>query len=312
MKYNFVLIVNLLLIIPKKTHELSILVLFPHPAKSHFDSFGELFKKLSEKGHTVTVISHFPLASKQKNYTDIRIDAMDTYMRGSFAKITNLTTNDPLNKFQKYSIVRLLADVGKKSCEVGFSSKAVQDFLKEKNQFDITIVENFNSDCFVTVAKLFNVPIVRLLSTFLMPWSNNRYGNPSHPAYIPNYFMPFSDEMSFFERVENTLIHLLHTTYFNWLLINRDQDISLKYFGNQSASLNSDILKDSLLLVTSHFSVNLPRPLVPNIVEIGGIHLKNSKSLPKVSNKFSLINVHKHIMVNLHFTKNHYRFFSNF
>lgn len=38
----------------------------------------------------------------------------------------------------------------------------------------------------------------------------------------------------------------------------------------------------SLILVNSHFSVNYPRPLVPNIIEVAGLHIDTPRPLPKV------------------------------
>lgn len=38
----------------------------------------------------------------------------------------------------------------------------------------------------------------------------------------------------------------------------------------------------SLQLVNSHFSVNNARPLVPNVVEVGGLHVGEPRPLSKV------------------------------
>lgn len=39
----------------------------------------------------------------------------------------------------------------------------------------------------------------------------------------------------------------------------------------------------SLMMINSHFSFDTPAALLPNIIEIGGIHLsRNNTSLPKV------------------------------
>lgn len=39
----------------------------------------------------------------------------------------------------------------------------------------------------------------------------------------------------------------------------------------------------SLVLSNSHFSINEVRPLVPALVEVGGLHLDESQKLQKVS-----------------------------
>lgn len=50
-----------------------ILGIFPHPGYSHFAMFKPLLEGLSEKGHEVTVISHFPRKSKKENYHDVSL-----------------------------------------------------------------------------------------------------------------------------------------------------------------------------------------------------------------------------------------------
>lgn len=41
----------------------------------------------------------------------------------------------------------------------------------------------------------------------------------------------------------------------------------------------------SLIFVNTHFSIDYPRPLVPNIIEIGGVHIGTPKPLPTVSER---------------------------
>lgn len=261
----------------------NILVLFPHPGKSHFDSFVRLFIALAEKGHNVTVISYSPLKESVSNYRDIEIGGIETFLEHRALDFLDLNKVDPKSRLSKYLTFLVLAEVGQMACETGFTSRAVQSFLKENNHFDVAIIEYFNSDCFVTVAKKYNIPVVRAHSSSLMPWSSDRYGNPTNPAYIPNNFMPFSNKMNFLERVENAVLSLLHSAYYNnFVVINRDRTVSTKYFGELGASMHSDVLNDSLLLTASHYSLNFPTPLVPNIIEVGGLHIGKPKKLPKV------------------------------
>jgi glucuronosyltransferase len=64
--------------------------------------------------------------------------------------------------------------------------------------------------------------------------------------------------------------------------------IAKKYFGN-STSLPSEIERNiSLVMVNTHFSVDYPRPLVPAMIEVGGMHITPGKELPLVSERESL------------------------
>lgn len=50
-----------------------ILGLFPHPASSHFNVFQPILRELANKGHEVTVVSHFPDPNPSKNYKDLTL-----------------------------------------------------------------------------------------------------------------------------------------------------------------------------------------------------------------------------------------------
>lgn len=49
----------------------------------------------------------------------------------------------------------------------------------------------------------------------------------------------------------------------------------------------------SLVLSNSHFSINEVRPLVPGLVEVGGMHLDDTQSLARVSSLLLLYSKHK-------------------
>jgi glucuronosyltransferase len=42
--------------------------------------------------------------------------------------------------------------------------------------------------------------------------------------------------------------------------------------------------KTSLVLLNTHFSLSYPKPITPNYVQVGGMHVKPPKKLPQVRN----------------------------
>nr|QIK00367.1 UDP-glycosyltransferase [Xylotrechus quadripes] len=256
----------------------NILGVFPHLGKSHFDVFLPLMKTLAQKGHNVTVISHFPLSQTIPNYKDIDLGGRSM----AFVDSVNLQEEDPNSKLNKVNNVWMLSYSGNLSCEVGLSSQNLQTFLKTEQNFDLMIIEFFNTDCFLSLAHKVKAPIIGLSSCTLMPWNSQRFANPTHTAYIPNNNMDYTDHMSFFERLENTVVTLYHELFYEYVVIRRDEGIVRKYMGKEAShKLGQFIHNCSLLLVNSHFTLNLPRPLVPNVVEVGGIHIGGASSLPK-------------------------------
>lgn len=62
--------------------------------------------------------------------------------------------------------------------------------------------------------------------------------------------------------------------------------LSKKFFGPDLPDLKDLIYKTNLILVNSHFSINLARPTVPNFIEVAGLHIKEPKPLSEVCLRF--------------------------
>lgn len=260
---------------------LNLLGIFPLTGKSHFLAFELLMKGLVDKGHNVTILGYFPLEST-KNYRFISVaDSLQSI--SEHANLYDLTKIDSASRWSMYTIFLFLDTFGQKSCEMLFESLNLQNFLKENNKFDIAVTEFFNSDCSLAIVEKFKCPVIRVHSTTMMPWTHTRYSNPVNPAYIPSNFLPISDKIAFLAKVENLLISQIQNIYFHTKMIKSNNDIVEKYFGKLTSSLSDAIYNDSLLLINTHFTLNLPRPLVPNVVEVGGIHIGKIRPLPKVS-----------------------------
>lgn len=253
-----------------------ILALFPYIGKSHFDVYEPYVRELAARGHQVVVLSHFPQKHPVANYTDISlvgsitVDSVDRMELDSMSGIAMLKT--------AVKEVTLLWE----TCDKMLSFNKVQELLKSEETFDLVITETFATDCFLPFVHKFNAPHVAISSCVLFPWSNDRMGNPDNPSFIPVQGTSFSDQMSFSERLRNFLANVAFNTVFNVAERIVTEGYVSKHIGNGVPPLSDIARNTSLLLVNTHFSLNRPRPLVPGVVEVGGLHLKPPKKLPKV------------------------------
>lgn len=58
--------------------------------------------------------------------------------------------------------------------------------------------------------------------------------------------------------------------------------LAKEFFGENLPDLNVLAYNTSLQLVNTHFSVNSVRPLVPNVVEVAGLHIQKSHKVNEV------------------------------
>lgn len=266
----------------------NILGLFIFPARSSVLVFAPFFKTLTEKGHNLTLITNYALKHIHKNYEEIILGTGK--LASNNDELSNLALV-PQGRLIEYSMGPLLNSFISPTCTALFTSKSVQDLVNSETKFDLVIVNIFHTECVYQLAKRYNCPNIGIHSTNIMTWSGKRFALPNNPAYMPNAFMSVSDKMTFWERLDNTLITWVHNLYNRYVMIPSDKEVVRKYFGDMEAStLDQHGYNTSIFLVNTHFTVNFPRPLVPSVIEIGGIHIGLPKPVPKVINivkKFS-------------------------
>lgn len=126
--------------------------------------------------------------------------------------------------------------------------------------------------------------MVAAMTSSFHSWLDDMVGNPTELAYVPNIFVPSSQRMSFKERVINVLIS-------HWLFVqihyytNSQLQYVKKNFGMELSHI-TDLYRDvSLYLVNSHYSLNGIRPLATNVIEVGGLHLRDDGPLLPVRSK---------------------------
>lgn len=106
-------------------------------------------------------------------------------------------------------------------------------------------------------------------------------GNPLFSSYLPDTMLGYTSNMTFLER--------LHNFYYNARQIFEHYTINLpiqekvlkKHFGNDIPKVDELSKRLSMLFINTHPFFNYPRPMVPGIIQIGGLRLgKMNSTLP--------------------------------
>lgn len=80
---------------------------------------------------------------------------------------------------------------------------------------------------------------------------------------------------------------IFETVYMNLFYWPPQNQIYQDAFPNPKPSLDDAMKNVNLVLLNSHFSLNYPRPYVPNMVEVGGLHINRVPNpLPKDIQEF--------------------------
>lgn len=272
------LVWTLLLASLATVHSANILAVFPHIGKSHFFMFEPYVQRLASRGHHVTVVSHFAPTTVSENIK--HIDLAGSVKGVWFNTLSIQELNSVPAVLRMLGSVHLLNEIGKEVCRGGYEHPELQQLIREKPKIDLVVVEFFNTDCFTALAYYFKAPLIGIFSSYTMPWHNDRFGNPDNPAYIPHHFLQYSQHMNYLQRLQNTA--LLYTTklVYRFLFDPPARDIAERGLGIDLPPLHTIAANSSLYLLNTHFTLFQPRPLVPGIIEVAGIHIKEPNKLP--------------------------------
>uniref|UniRef100_A0A3Q2GNK8 glucuronosyltransferase n=1 Tax=Cyprinodon variegatus TaxID=28743 RepID=A0A3Q2GNK8_CYPVA len=129
------------------------------------------------------------------------------------------------------------------------------------------------------IARKLGVPVINLLRGIPCFMDLKAAGCPAPPSYVPRFFTGLTDKMNFKERTINTLVALLEPLLCRILYWHFDQT-AYKFLGEKVGV--AEILSDSdIWLHRIDFTLDSPRPLMPNTILVGGINCKLRNPLPE-------------------------------
>lgn len=275
MEMNYLQIV-LPLVVISFTHEslcANILGVFPIEAPSHQIVFDSYMSELHRRGHNVTVYSHFPnIATEQ--YKRIKITNVSLF-DPNYVTIDRMYSPSILNSYKH--MFHLITYV-----EMYTQSDVLRELYNQsEDAYDLIVTETCNTDLYLALIERFRAPFIAWTTSPMFVWSADRMGASSHPAYIPVLMTPYGIKMDFVERIYNTLLRsMAFYKYYTDSLIS-SQEIASKHY-ESSSPLIELVLRTSFLFVDTHYAVWGNRPLPPNVIEVGGLHIKPIKPLKEV------------------------------
>lgn len=169
----------------------------------------------------------------------------------------------------------MLFDIGEVVCKNVFTNAAVQKLLQsETEKFDLIIAEAIATESLYGFAQHFNAPIIGVSTFSTTDFIDVLVGNTSPVSYCPNAFLTLRSKMTFVERLTNLAMDTMQRVVFNFYSLPKQRALYAKYFPAAKITLD-DLMKNfSLIFLNQHFSLNTPRPYVPNMIEVGGLHVK--------------------------------------
>lgn len=167
-------------------------------------------------------------------------------------------------------------------------SQALQDLLSQykntEKPFDLIIHDNGNCDALLGLVPLFGNPPLLLATTYGSPqWMNFRAGNILNPAYVPSMITSGSDHrMTLYERGMNLFYYIFVEYVCVWIMEPFQDKIMREVLGENLPHVSHIAKQANIVIVNHHFALNNPRPMLPGVIGIAGLHISEPQPLPQV------------------------------
>uniref|UniRef100_A0A182XJD4 Uncharacterized protein n=1 Tax=Anopheles quadriannulatus TaxID=34691 RepID=A0A182XJD4_ANOQN len=249
-----------------------ILAVFPSISKTNY-LFGQvLFEALAARGHNVTIVSPFEVQYAYENIRQLRITGLFSHIEDYGLHANVFTKRDKSSFYGNTNVIYGTAALA----DYTLGHPALQGLLKNPTEtFDLLILDQVLCESLLGLAYHYGVPAVVYSADAPNKYTNEMVGNPHNPAYNPIPSLGYSDRMHLVQRVWNTFVSICEQFNYKYLYLPSQEAVYQRYFARRDLPPLLDLIHNvSLVLVNSHPVINFARPFVPNMIEIGGAHIR--------------------------------------
>ncbi|XP_049793728.1 UDP-glycosyltransferase UGT5-like [Schistocerca nitens] len=255
-----------------------VLLIFQMGAHSHWTLGRALAAGLAARGHHVTAVTPFSEQGSSANWTHVPVPST-MHLFGD----TNMFS---LGERGAFGLIMTLFRFGVSSCEIFLQTESVRRLFLAEHKFDVMIIEEFFSECFLPLAHSLRIPVIGVATISPTSWMADIVGSSSPYAYVPDTFLWYTDRMSFLQRLHNAAFATLSKVAREMYYKPRLEAVLRQYLNSTALPSVSDMENNtSVLLSNTHVSMFFPRPLSPNLIDIGGVHIRPPQKLPQYFQK---------------------------
>ncbi|XP_032920574.1 UDP-glucuronosyltransferase 1A1-like [Catharus ustulatus] len=250
-------------------------------------SVQEVLNRMRQKGHEVVVLApevsvHIKPSEnyEMKMYSvpftkeDLEKD-MKAFFRVAFEEGSSF-----VKFFKMYRSMKTVTDFWISSCEQLLQNKELIRYLEE-SKFDAVFTDPY-IPCGAILAEHLSIPAIFFYRLVPCELDVDATQCPSPPSYVPREFSDNADHMTFLQRVKNLLYDV--PEMFVCDLDTKSYSKLASEFLQREVTLLDLLRKGSVWLFRLDFVLDYPRPVMPNIIPIGGLNCaqKKHRELPEV------------------------------
>nr|XP_046264556.1 UDP-glucuronosyltransferase-like [Scatophagus argus] len=252
---------------------------------SHWVDVKALAQEMGRRGHRVTVVmpeismrmgpgKHYDTVTYSVPYDRSLIDSIMATTKDVMQKSTQSFTEKIRKRFSH--IQKITGLIHSTAESLLFNDSLISQLAQQG--FDAVLTDPLVPTGSL-IARKFGIPTINLLRGIPCSLDMKSAGCPSPPSYVPRFFTGYTDKMNFRERTFNTLVALLEPLMCRLLYWHFDHIAN--HFLGEEVGITEVLSESAIWLLRTDFTLDLPRPLMPNIVLVGGINCDVRNPLPK-------------------------------
>jgi len=257
--------------------------------KSHLIVMKPVVEELLNRGHTVTSVIFHPFKLSHENHTEILVTSrLDRLFADATKKLLAKGGSNPMNPLNWLPFYQFLLENMKDLALDMFESEELRRMVKDRTKVDAVMTLYPGNAIF---GEIFDCPIIIFSPvgpiSMLTEGSTNIINHSVQPAA---HSAPFIEPLSFKERLQNHFSIFRTTLFTNW------QTDSMFVYHKEflKEELGVDVKdphltlreKVALVLAASHPVTHGAWQYTRNIIEVGGLQLKDAKPLEGDLKKF--------------------------
>ncbi|KAH8406762.1 hypothetical protein KR222_010008 [Zaprionus bogoriensis] len=259
-----------------------ILAVFPFPGKSQYIFAEQYLKELARRDHNVTVINTFGSSDTADNFRVIGATKIHELMAG----FGNPDYNQQASQWQ---ILTLTTDFLNLLTANVLEDAAVRQLLESRETFDLVILETVQNEAIFGLAQHFDALTIGISSYGTDRHIDELMGNISPLSFNPLLLSSRTERMDYHDRLWNVWEASVAWLHKRLMHLPSQEVLYRQYFPTAKKSLEEMLDSFSLMLLGQHFTLSYPRPYLPSMIEVGGLHLQQQrkpKPLPADIAKF--------------------------
>ena len=250
---------------------------------SHHMYMGRLAERFVDRGHNVIIVlpqgSSIPLESAivYRNMTTLSFKC--PHKMSPFSKVSKASYRDVISRPTLWRKLKSEMITNIENNKVGLcvlNDKHVMETLSglpvDFYVIDVTI------SSFMLVPYSSNIPYA-IVSTEYRGYLRR---SPVLPSHIPSVLTPFSDKMTFYERLSNLFVEITSDYLYSRMELYDSSFEKTRYFDDLIRLPTKTVLQNACLcFLLRHSLLDFPTPRMPDVIPVGSVIARPAKPLPQ-------------------------------